>query len=371
MPRSWVEISKSSLLENYSSLSKYCGSSTRLAPVLKANAYGHGLSSVASILNQCDSLLWYCVDSIEEALEIRATGYGGPVLIMGWIPFEDFHRLDSEMRVCAYSLKMLKQLETEKLSLKVHLKLETGLNRQGVKEGELPDLLNFLQSCQYLSLEAFYTHYANVEDTLNPDFFKEQLFRFNKMKELFPSIPMWHTCASAAALLYPEARGSLCRCGISLYGYHASWKTYLSLKERGCLLQLKPVLNWKTRIAQLKDVQPGDTVGYGRTREILSPARIAILPVGYYDGYCRSFGNQGSWVILNGRRAPVMGRVAMNMMMVEVTHIPGISVGDEVVLLGSQGDLQITAEELAEYSGTIHYEVLTGISPHLPRIEVP
>ncbi|MBT3785791.1 alanine racemase [bacterium] len=366
MPRTWIEVSRSLLQSNLTQIQDLIGTRTILGAVVKANAYGHGIDLVSGVLSELD-VRFFCVDSLEEALTLLSQGITAPILIMGYVPPEDFHRLEDPMRLCVYSQKSLDLLEELHKSLKIHMKIETGLNRQGISGENVPNLLKKLEASPALSLEGVYTHYANVEDTLSSEFYKLQFVRFQEYTHSISPAVLRHSCASAAALLYPDATQDLVRVGIALYGYYSSWQTLLSLKERQRKVDLHPILTWKTRIAQVKRIQKGDRVGYGCTHEALRKGKIAILPVGYYDGYDRRNGSQ-THVLIRSTRAPVIGRVAMNMIVVDVSHIPGVNSGDEVVLLGSQGRVSIAAEELAEAAGTIHYEVLTRISSHLPRV---
>jgi len=336
--------------------------------VVKANAYGHGLSLVAALLYE-RGVRHFSVDSLEEALSLYDMGIKCPVLIMGYIEPSAFNEMKENFVLCLYSAEVLEALIKLNRKVCVQLKLETGLNRQGVQPKDLPSMLERISQISSIHLVGAYTHYANVEDTLEPSFFEQQFQRFQEALEICPDHLQHHSCASAAALLHDRARQNMARVGISLYGYYSSWQTLLSLRERGVNLGLEPILSWKTRVAQIKDVFAGDKVGYGCTHEVLTHGKIAVLPVGYYDGYVREYGAKTS-VLIRGRRAPVVGRVAMNMCTVDISHIPEASAGDPVTLLGQSGATELWADELAQYSSTINYEVLTRISPHLPRIEV-
>tara|TARA_B100000674_G_C37971394_1_gene977146 strand:+ start:2318 stop:3442 length:1125 start_codon:yes stop_codon:yes gene_type:complete len=363
--RSWVEVDAAAIHHNLRSIRSNLPSSVALAPVIKANAYGHGIDCLAQILPSGQSLL--CVDSLDEAQKVREfRGLNEPILIMGYIPVGKLESLDTNMLPVVYETEHLEVLAEFRPSQNVHVKIETGLNRQGVA---LDDLSDFLQKVDELGLKIVgaYTHYANVEDTLDTSFFELQYEMFRKSLKLFSTTVKIHSCASAAALLHPNHAGEFARVGISMYGHYSSWQTYLSLRERGVHCDLKPALSWKCKIAQIKSVKTGDKVGYGCSYEVLRPGKIAILPVGYYDGYSRMYSGK-SVVLVNGRRAPVVGRIAMNMCMVDVSHIDGVSAGQIVTLLGQDESSRITAEELAEISQTITYEALTRIASHLPRV---
>ena len=366
MHRTWIEISRSRLRSNLDEIQKCLGKQDLIAGVVKANAYGHGIDLISKTLQEL-GISFFCVDSIEEALNLMNVGITQPILIMGYVNPTEFVLLKEPMRLCVYSLEALKLLEESGQNHKIHLKLETGLNRLGFSESDLKSVMAMVNQSSQIEVEGAYTHYANVEDTLSSEFYTQQYSKFQKLTENLPASIMRHSCASAAALLHPQATQAMVRIGIALYGYYSSWQTLLSLKERGRCPSLEPILKWKTRIAQIKEIRSGDRVGYGCTHQALTNGKIAILPVGYYDGYDRHYGMKAH-VLIREQRAPIIGRIAMNMCSVDITHIPQALTGDEVVLLGTQGNGAITAEELAEASQTIHYEVLTRISPHLARI---
>jgi alanine racemase len=218
------------------------------------------------------------------------------------------------------------------------------------------------------------THFANIEDTTSHDFAQGQFAAYGRIvqtvERLFTGPLIRHTACSAAVLLFNRTHLDLARVGISLYGLWPSKETYVSCLERGKpSLDLRPVMSWKTKVAQVKDVPEGGYVGYGLTWRATRPTRIAVLPVGYYEGFNRDLSGLAH-VLVRGKRAPVRGRVCMNMCMVDVTDVPGAALEDEVVLLGRQGDERITAEQLAAWSGTISYEVVSRIHPDLPRVVV-
>jgi len=360
-----VEIDASAILHNLKLIRANLPDAVDLAPVIKANAYGHGLDCISKILPLNQSLL--CVDSLDEAVHVRRQRVSDEnILIMGYIPIESLQYLDSNMIPVVYEIEHLRALAKVRPDHNVHVKVETGLNRQGVALADLAEFVGIIKELG-LNITGAYTHYANVEDTLDTSFFKLQYDLFQKSLGSFPSSITVHSCASAAALLHPNQTDNFARVGISMYGHYSSWQTYLSLRERGVNCDLRPALNWRCKIAQVKSVKTGDKIGYGCSHEVLRPGKIAILPIGYYDGYCRMYSGK-SKVLINGRRAPILGRVAMNMCMVDVSHLDGVAAGQTVTLLGEDKNLRISAEELAEISQTITYEVLTRLANHLPRI---
>ena len=233
------------------------------------------------------------------------------------------------------------------------------------------DFVSEIKGKTGLVLEGVSTHFANIEDTLNHDYAEKQLDIFqdalNRVRDQDEDPPIIHTACTAAVILFPRTHFNMLRAGIGIYGLWPSRETYLStIMGKLYVPDLKPVLSWKTRIAQLKTIPEGSYVGYGCAFKTCRETRLAVLPVGYSDGYDRKMGNT-SYVLINGKRAPVIGRVCMNLMMIDVTDIPDVKLEDEVILLGKNGDAVISAESMAEWTGTINYEVVTRISPLLER----
>jgi len=354
------------------------GSGTAIAAVVKANAYGHGLDEVVRAVG--GTVDWMAVHTAAEARAVRSAGFAGPVLVMGFVPEWELFDLDLDVHVLVSTVEVLDALaayrDREGVALPVHLKIETGTHRQGVKPERVPDLVR-AAAARRLDVVGIATHFANIEDTLNHEFALSQLERFREAvgvlrRELGEEPPFVHAACSAAALLFREADFTLVRTGISLYGHWPSRETRLSwLLEHGRSeeVALRPALTWKALVGQIQDVPAGGTVGYGRTWTALRPTRLAVLPVGYADGYPRAMGNRAR-VVANGAAVPVVGRVCMNITMADVTDVEGLGVGDEVVLLGRQGDAEVTAETLAELAGTINYELLARLSPETPRVLV-
>jgi alanine racemase len=370
---SWVEINTDKLRANIDAFQSLAQPGTAVMVVVKANAYGHGLKVVAPIA--AERAAWLGVNSVEEALDITALGIHKPVAILGHSSPDELETVvRNEYRQVVYRLDVARGLSeaARKLgkSAQVHLKIETGTNRQGLP---LPDLVQFVRSIRDLPglhIEGIYTHFANIEDTLDPSFAQSQLQRFRQALALLDSIgvrpPIIHAAATSGALLYPETGFSMVRIGIGAYGIWPSRETQLAARERGRLVALSPVLTWKTRVAQIKNVNAGEYVGYGLTYRASRPMRLVVVPVGYYDGYDRKLSNSGR-ALIQGQLVSVVGRVAMNMFMLDVTDV-GADLDDEVVLIGRQKEAEIRVEEMSERAGTIPYETLSRINPILPRI---
>ncbi|UCB47441.1 MAG: alanine racemase [Spirochaetota bacterium] len=368
----WIELDGKAPEHNLKELSRCAKKNVKLCAVVKSNAYGHGVAQMAELL---PSTHWFGVNSLEEGLELREIGVKKPVLLLGHVPLK---RLDeavkADLRLTIFnreSILALLKLGKGSKPVNIHLKIETGTARQGILIEDIEDFVGGIKKSESLILEGVSTHFANIEDTLNHEYAENQLLRFHEaidtLKKLGVDPPIKHTACTAASILFPETHFSMLRAGIGLYGLWPSRETYLSAVSCGKMIpDLKPVLTWKTKIVQIKILSEGSFIGYGCTYKTTRKTNLAILPVGYADGYDRSFGNR-AYVLINGRRAPVIGRVCMNHCMIDVTDVQGAGLEDEVVLLGQSGSETVSAEDLAEWAGTINYEIVSRISPYLDR----
>ena len=398
MHKTWIEISKKALQNNISQFQKLIGHKVNPAPflgvfppgryytekrcrvklmaVVKANAYGHGLVEVAKIAARSRAD-WLGVDSIDEAIKIRKAGIKAPILIMGYTllsRLKDVVKYD--FRQVIYNRETVEILAKQAKNNKkasIHLKVETGTSRQGLEKEELLELAKFIKKHPQIEIEGIYTHYANIEDTTDHSYARQQLKRFKEAVSLLEKnnikIPVKHTACSAAVILFPETYFDMVRLGISMYGLWPSKETFVSAQEKKRRMKLEPILTWKTKIAQIKQVRAGTSVSYGLTERVSQDSKIAVLPIGYWDGYDRRLSGIAN-VLIRGKRCKALGRVCMNMIIADVSHVPNVKLEDEVVLLGKQGQEEITADELAQKIGTINYEVVTRINPLIPRIVV-
>ncbi len=376
----WVEISRKAYFQNIRAFRQLLRPTVELCAVIKANAYGHGWAIIAHLARESgvDS---FAVHALEEAKALRDSGFQENILIMSQpLRVQAPEVVSGGFRQVIYGIDFTRALSqaamAQQRKVPIHLKIETGTNRQGILPEELPEFLQTIHNLPGLEVEGVYTHFANIEDTTDPSFAMEQLQRFQQALEVvfqhgFQPTKI-HTACSAAILLFPQTHFTMVRLGISQYGLWPSRETFISFnhyhKDNGRQL-LQPVLTWKTRVLQVKPVPAGHCIGYGCTYQVSRQSRIAILPVGYADGYDRKLSNQG-YVLIKGKRAPIRGRICMNLTMVDVTDIPNVQPEDEVVLLGSQGKESISAEQIASLIGTIPYEVVTRINWQLPRILV-
>lgn len=382
--KTWLEISRSAIEQSVMNYRTLAPTSAFFA-VVKSNAYGHGLPQMTEILQPLyarGDVAGLAVNAIFEAMQLRQLGYAGPVLIMGRNDDGDYEEIPAEeqdFQVVLSSVDDIRALLDRRPKIPFHIKVDTGMSRLGVHGQALDDVLHFLADRPELPWTGLMTHFANVEDVMDQGYGRLQLSRFQEAMERARSVHssagfsgslICHSAASAPAILLPESRLDWIRVGISLYGFWASRSTRLSARAMFAdMPEFTPALSWKSRIVHLNPVEAGVDVGYGCTYRTSSPTIIAVLPVGYYEGYDRSLSNQ-SHVLIRGRRARVLGRVCMNMIMVDVTSIPHCQVGDVATLIGTDGTESVTADELADLAGTINYEMVTRIEPGLPRIVV-
>ncbi len=380
MHKTWVEINKKALQNNIQQFKNLIGDRLKLMAVVKSNAYGHGLIETAKIAVGSGAD-WLGVDSVDEAILLRKAGIKAPILILGYTLLSrlgDVVKYD--LRQTVYNKETIRYLVSTNFvdikrlhKIKVHLKVETGTSRQGLEKDELLKLAKFIKKHPQIDIEGAHTHYANIEDTTDHSYAQSQLQRFKNAVELLGKngvkIPIKHTACSAAVILFPETYFDMVRLGISMYGLWPSKETLVSAREKNRKIKLEPVLTWKTIIAQVKKIKAGTPISYGLTERTSQDSTIAVLPVGYWDGYDRELSGIAN-VLIKGKRCKVLGRVCMNMIVVDVGHVKDIKLEDEVVLLGKQGREEITADELAQKIGTINYEVVTRINPLIPRIVI-
>ncbi len=374
----WIEVDTARLRDNLRSFRQVLPEGAELAPVLKSNAYGHGLSIAARAFARAGAQ-WFCVHSFAEAEALDQLGLGLPILILGPLGRAEVEgAVERGFHCTVYDAVRLEEMAEAAQRLdktaRVHLKVETGTWRQGVTGAEFLECLSVIKRHPRLGLEGLHSHYANIEDTTDHSYADAQRRAFEealatvRQQGLQPR--RVHMSCSAAAILFPRRHMDLARIGIAAYGYWPSAATQVSAGQmRATPMDLSPALQWKVKVAQVKRVPAGSYIGYGCTDKVEIDTRLAVLPVGYADGYDRGMGGQAH-VLLHGRRCPVRGRICMNLMMVDVSHLPQVAVGDEAVLLGRQGEEEIDAETLARWASTIHYEILARLRVDLPRIEV-
>ena len=372
----WIEISRSALAHNLEVVKEVVGDCCLIAPVVKGNAYGHGIVQAATALNEAGAH-GFCVFSLDEALALRGAGIDKPILLLGYVlPSRLGEVVEHDLRLFLSDLDVAKQLSALAVErgreVRVHLKLDSGLTRYGVRPDQFLDFCKDVATLPNLIIEALGTHYATSDQEGENAFFHQQLEVFEKASValaewgIVPGIR--HTANTAALLRYPEAHFEMVRPGRIIYGYYFSNDREQMAAETG--VELRPAFTLKSRITMLKDVPAGTPVGYGCTHTTTGDVKVAILPIGYADGVSRFLGNRCD-VLVGGKRVPIIGKVCMNITIVDVTSIEDPKIGDEVVLIGRQGDAEITCEEIAILChNTLPYNILTAYQDSLPRLLV-
>ena len=355
-----AHIDLSKLTRNLLKLHSQVGKNVGLLAILKANAYGHGATSIGQFIEQHKLALGMGVASVEEGIALREANLQSPILVLGSIyPFEAFEyairynlavtiaSLTAAQAVCEVAQKMGKRALC-------HVKQDTGMGRIGTRRGETMKVIEFLHKNPHAQLDGLYSHLSSVET--DPDYTQQQIgyLRDTLTNIHLKNIPIAHVhvAASAALVARPDVHYNLVRPGHSLYGLEEGYE---------------PILSLTTRVVYLKEVLPGASISYNRSFIATKPMKVATLPVGYGDGYMRVLSNKAT-VLIRGQHCRVLGNVTMDMMMVDVTQVSGVCVGDEVVLVGRQGDEEITLKQLAELAGTIDYELCTQLNARVPRI---
>ena len=369
MALTWIEISQANLLHNLAQFKKICPHS-QIWPVIKSNAYGHGWEIVAGILDKADDCFGLMVVSLEEALAL-AKHTDKSLMVLSF-----FEKSEPELIAAAkhkislplYDLETADYLNDlarkNNLSFSVNIKIDTGTSRLGFRAEEATEAISQIKAKANLSIFSIFTHYAESESE-DLSFSQKQLADFLKIKKDFPEIKT-HSACSAAALGLPSARQDLVRLGISLYGLWPS----PAAKTRGQQLgiTLEPVLSLKTKIIQVKKILRGESVGYNRTYRAEQDMQLAIIPLGYYDGYSRLLSNKAK-VLIKGKEYNIRGNICMNLTMIEVPLADKVRVGDMVTLIGKDGSGEIKADELAYLSQTINYETVTRLNAQIKKIK--
>ena len=375
--RTWAEVSLHALGENFHAIQRHVGKDVTICAVVKADGYGHGAVECARAL-ESEGAQWLGVTDAAEGLALRGAGTEARILLMTGIwKGEEDAIVAANLTPTIWEPWHLEALERaarkrqgDMPSLSVHLKIDTGMNRLGASKDPLPRLCEMLSACKHLTLEGVSTHFASAE-VLDAEDATRQMKSFEEglavLKEYGLHPRFIHMGNSAAMTARPETWKTMVRPGIALYGYSLAF-TREGNTAAVAELELRPVLSWKTRVLTVKEVEAGEAIGYMGTFVTKSRSRIAVLPVGYADGYPRLLSNRAR-VIVGGQYAPVVGRVSMDLTIVDVSHIQRVAVGDEVILIGkSGGDKSVDAVELARLCETVPYEILCGLSQRVPRV---
>jgi len=374
-----IEISKSALQNNLNFLRKILGKRVIISSVIKGNAYGHNIEAFVPIAEDCGQK-HFSVYSANEALRVKSISTNGPsVMIMGMIDNPEIEwAIENDIEFFVFDSDRLdsaiKCSKKNKKPARVHIEIETGMNRTGFNHMQLESVVEKLKSnYEAISFEGLCTHYAGAESIANYLRIKDQIKSYSKTYKWFHEqgiVPkICHTACSAAAMRYPKTRMNMVRIGIMQYGFWPSDETfinYLGDKEEQ-IDPLKRVLTWKSTVMSTKEVNTGEFIGYGTTYLAHKRLKIATIPVGYAHGFSRSLSNQGR-VLIHGKRVGVVGMVSMNLITVDVTDVPETKKGDEVVLIGTQGDLTVSVASFSELSNQLNYELLTRLPNKIPRV---
>jgi alanine racemase len=368
--RTWIEIDRASIAHNYRVFRKLIGKRTKLLGVVKSNAYGHDLIEFSKELARLgvDCL---GVDSLVEGVALRKAGIKTSILVLGHtlpVLFGDARK--NNIAVTLSNFDMLHEalrLPKGRVSLRVHIKVDTGMHRQGFQLHELSALLAQCESStSQLIVEGLYTHFAEAKNPRSGDHTRRQIKEFTQWIKAFHAAglkPMTHASATGGALLYPAAHFDMVRIGIGMYGLWPSSEAERALSPK---LALKPVLSWRAVVSEVKSAKKGDRVGYDLTEMLTRDTTLAVIPVGYWHGFPRLLSSKGR-VLIHGKTARVVGRVSMDMIVVDVTDIPKVAPGDRATLIGKDGKEEIKASELAQFGATTHYEIITRLNPLMKR----
>lgn len=364
----WVEIDLDAVAWNIKQIKSLIGSEVKLMTVVKADAYGHGAREVAKVAlqNGTDRL---GVALVKEGKKLRQVGLKAPILILSPIYKEQIPEIvEFGLIPTVFTLNMAEEISKygQKTGQKidVHLKVDTGMGRIGVQKNQALKLIKKITGLPYINIEGIFSHLARADEETGEDYTYRQLHKFESLladlKMAGIKIPLKHLANSAALLEYPESKFDMVRAGITTYGLWPS----LEVKDG---LHLKPALEFKAKLAYIKELPAGYSVSYGCTYTTSTSTKVGTLPLGYSDGYSRSLSNKGE-VLVKGKRAKILGRVCMDQFMIDVTDISGVDLETEVVLIGKSGEEKITATELANKIGTINYEVISQIGDRVTRI---
>jgi alanine racemase len=371
----WADVSLQALADNFRAVQHHVGSRVSICAVVKADAYGHGAVDCSRALEK-QGATWLGVTSLDEAIPLVDANIRARLLLMtGFWRGEEEEIVRLKLTPTVWEAWQLHALEKAAARLgvpehRIHLKVDSGMGRLGARMDELPALIAVLQSCPHLVMEGLSTHLASSE-VLDAPSVGQQLQAFSEAQQLLASLGLQpkfvHVANTSAVVSRRETWNSMVRPGLALYGYYLPFqRAGRDVGGSGLRLTVKPVLTWKTRILSLRDAAANQSLGYGATYTTKARSRIAVLPVGYADGFNRHLSSRGR-VIVREHYAPIVGRISMDLTLVDVTGIAGVEVGDEVILLGSMDGLSVDAQEHAELAGTIPYEILCNISKRVPR----
>lgn len=367
----WLEISPANLQYNCETVKKIVGEKVKVCAVVKANGYGHGVieTSKACLAAGAEFL---AVAMLTEAMELREAGFTCPILILGWTPEEGYEQaIQQQIRLAVFDAEEAARLNAKALAMGkkalVHLKLDTGMSRIGFQADETGlATAEAILNMEGITIEGIFSHFSKADEA-DKTFARNQLAIFKQFcarleERTGVRIPIRHMAASAGIIDLPEGHLDMVRPGIMLYGFQPS-------AEMHNTADLKPALVWKARVGRVQLLPAGRLIGYNGTFELKQDTLVATVPVGYADGYNRLLSNYG-YVLCQGKKLPIIGKVCMDQFMVDASQVPQLQVGDEVTLLGTDGDVSITVTEMAAMLKTIEHEIVCGIAPRVPKFYV-
>lgn len=365
-------VSLDAIAHNFAEMKKNIAKGTKIVAVIKADGYGHGAEAIARLIEDYDYIWGFAVATPEEALQLRTFGVKKPILILG-IVFEEYftQMIAKEIRltVCTYEMakKLSEEAQRQGRDVHIHIGLDTGMSRIGFADRqESVEEIKKISQLPNLKIEGMFTHFARADETDRSPAI-DQLNRYLNFAKLLEDagiqIPMKHCSNSAGIIRVPEANLNAVRAGITIYGIYPSNEV-----ERD-IVKLIPAMELKSHISYIKTVEPGAAFSYGGTFTAKKEMKVATIPVGYADGYPRSLSNKG-WVLIHGKKAPILGRVCMDQFMVDITKIPDAKAGDEVTLIGKDGKEFISIEKFGDLSGRFSYEFACDISKRVPRVYI-
>ena len=379
---SFIELSRSAYRKNYNYISKILGPDIRFSSVIKGNAYGHGIDKFVPIAESV-GVRHFAAFSADEAYQVKQVSFKkSRIMIMGFLSDDQLEwAIENEIEYYVFDTNRLKDSITTAQKVgkkaKIHIEIETGFHRTGFEYSELDEVIRLLQSgADYLDFEGLCTHYAGAESISNHVRVEHQYETYSKIYNLFLKAglrPKYrHTAGSAASLSYPETIMDMVRVGIAQYGFWPSPETLIHRYKKYDAKDsdLKRLLSWKTKVMEVKDIDVGEFVGYGTSYMAYEKKRIAIIPVGYSNGFSRSLSNSGR-VLIHGVHVLVVGVVTMNTTTVDVTHVPNVFPGDEVVLIGKQKRQEISIASFCEMSNMLNYQLLARLPQSIPRFVIP
>ncbi len=371
--RTWIEIDRKAIVHNYTTFRSLISPTTKMMGVVKSNAYGHNLIEFAQELEKL-KVDYLAVDSVVEGIALRREGVKSPILILGYILPEMIvtaaaNNLDITVSNLDYFkfLNKIRDLREIKKPIRVHIKVDSGMHRHGFQEKDIKKVISQIRKTKQIEVVGLYTHFASAKDPAFPKKTRSQIKIFKVWREAFIKAsfkPLCHACATAGTILFPEAHFDMIRVGIGLYGIWPSAATMGFAQKK---FDLRPVLSWKTIVAEINNIKKGEGIGYDFTERLKRETKVAIIPIGYWHGFPRSLSGIGQ-VLINGQRAKVLGRVCMDIIMIDVTDIEKVRIGDEVTIIGQDGKEKMTADDITRMLYGSAYELITRINPLIKRI---